>query len=163
MQQNGTHHVKGYGKLCQASSHVCHFVWDHLGVWKEVSSHLKPFLSFWFSALCREIENARYECYSVVCTKSLFTPFHSPFSVIRVSITRLNIILADRQLAIYKRKWPKRLLAISVIESCLYISYFFFTSFSWKVEKQCKRLFFAICPSQEHKKASVFRLSFLVN
>ena len=67
---------------------------------------------------------------AVVCTKGLFTPFHSPLSVIGVSITRLNIILADRQLAIYKRKWPKRLLAISVIESCLYISYFFFTSFS---------------------------------
>ena len=37
-QQNGAHHVKGYEKLCHkmVSFHVYHFVWGHLGVWKDV-------------------------------------------------------------------------------------------------------------------------------
>ena len=36
--RNKTHHVKGYGKLCQktVSFLVYHFVWGHLGVLKDV-------------------------------------------------------------------------------------------------------------------------------
>ena len=98
MQQIGTHHVKGYGKLCQVSSLAYHCVWVYTITWAfgKMCHHIsKPFRSFWFPALCyRESVNARYGYYSVVSTKSLFTPFHSPLSVIEVSITRLNIILA---------------------------------------------------------------------
>ena len=37
-QQNETHHVKGYGKLCQkmVSFLVYHFVWGHLGILQDV-------------------------------------------------------------------------------------------------------------------------------
>ena len=40
-QQNETHRVKEYEKLCRKmlSFLVYHFVWSHLGVWKDVSHH----------------------------------------------------------------------------------------------------------------------------